>query len=129
MRVQTLRAVSVVAAGLFGGTGVAMAAMAAHLGPKLLSSEAQVILRQGVEMQMWHALALLGAGASVRRADLVSILAVLGLTAGTVAFCAGVYALALGGVSLGPMAPTGGTVLIASWLLLAFMGLRGSRSD
>ena len=97
-----------------------MAAVAAHLGPAL-DAHRQGMLRQGVEMQMWHALALLGAGAALRRADVWSVLAVAGLVLGTLAFCGGVYGLALG-VETGRLAPVGGSVLIGSWLLLGVVG-------
>ncbi len=125
MRVDRLRGAALAGAGLLGGTGVAMAALAAHLGPSLLDARGQAILRQGVEMQMWHALALLGAGAALRRADLWSILAVGGLFVGTLAFCGGVYGLSLGGVDTGRLAPVGGSLLIGSWLLLGAVGWRG----
>ncbi len=38
---------------------------------------------------------------------------------GTALFCGAVYAFGIGGVSLAAVAPTGGLLLIAGWLLLA----------
>ena len=41
-----------------------------------------------------------------------------GFALGLLLFCGGVYAGAIGGTSLGPMAPTGGMTLMAGWALL-----------
>ena len=126
MRLERLRGAALAMAGLLGATGVAMAAVAAHARPSLLDGRGQAILRQGVEMQMWHALALLGAGAAFRRADVWAMLAVAGLFLGTLAFCGGVYGLALG-IHTGRLAPVGGSVLIGSWMLLLVLGVRQGR--
>ena len=106
--------------GRAGATGVAMGAVAAHA---VLDAHRQMILRQGVEMQMWHALALLGAGAALRRADRWAAAAVAGLVVGTALFCGGVYGLAAG-LDTGRMAPVGGSLLIGSWLVLGVAGWR-----
>ncbi len=127
MRIEILRATSVAAAGLLGATGVVMGAVSAHLGPALLDAHRQSILHQGVEMQMWHALALLGAGAALRTSDWIARLAVTGLLLGTLLFCGAVYALVFGLATTGTVAPAGGFVLIASWLLLGVAGVRAVR--
>jgi uncharacterized membrane protein YgdD (TMEM256/DUF423 family) len=105
-------------AGLLGAGAVAMAAVAAHA----LAGQPPATLRiveSGIQMQGWHALALLGTALWAERRGGLAHWAAAAFAIGTVLFCAGVYLLGLGGVSLGPVAPTGGTVLIAGWLLLA----------
>lgn len=42
-----------------------------------------------------------------------------------VLFCGAVYAQGFTGTSLGPVAPTGGTLLMLGWLLLGLSALRG----
>ena len=118
----------IVLAGLFGAGAVGMAAVAAHA----LSGASPAMVRivdSGVQIQGWHALALLGCGVwAERRAGLagerLAHWAAAAFALGTVLFCADVYVLAFTGVSLGPTAPTGGFVLIAGWLLLAASALR-----
>ena len=43
---------------------------------------------------------------------------------GLLLFCGGVLARVLGGVSLGPVAPIGGTCLMLGWVLLGASALR-----
>ncbi len=110
-------------AGVFGATGVALAAYAAHAGG--LDAAHAAILQRGIEMQMWHALALLGASRLAGRAATV---AVWGFLAGTVLFCAGVDTFAFGVDAIVRVAPFGGSLLILSWILLAACVLgRGRR--
>ncbi len=94
--------------GLMGVGAVAMAAAAAHaLGG--LAPAALRMAESGVQMQGWHALALVGCGVwAERRAGLSRWLAHgagAAFTAGALLFCASVYALGLGGVSLGVRRP------------------------
>ena len=51
-------------------------------------------------------------------------LAGAGFALGLLLFCGGVYASAIGGVSLGPVAPVGGSLLMAGWAMLAVSALR-----
>ena len=111
------------AGGLLGAGAVAMAAVAAHA----LAGQPQAVLRimdSGVQMEGWHALALVAAGLWAERRGGLAHWAAAGFLLGTLLFCAPVYLLALTGMSLGPVAPTGGTVLIAAWLVLAASALR-----
>jgi uncharacterized membrane protein YgdD (TMEM256/DUF423 family) len=78
---------------LTGLTAVAMAAFAAHGIP---DATAQRIVASGVQMQGWHALALVATGLWVPQ----------------------------GGVSWGILAPTGGFLLMGGWLLLAASAIR-----
>ena len=110
-----------VAAGISGAVGAAMGAAAAHLlgerpGAALMVSSAQ-------QYQLWHALALalvalLGWNGGSR------LLAATGwaFLLGTLFFCGALYLSAFTGRSFGPLAPTGGSLLILGWLLLAIHG-------
>ncbi len=112
--------------GVLGMGAVAMAAAAAHalhgLTPAALGA-----VQSGVQIQGWHALALVGCGAWVeRRGGLARTLANAAgaaFTLGTLLFCAAVYAFGLAGVSLDAVAPAGGLLLMAGWLLLAASAL------
>lgn len=103
-----------------------MAAVAAHalsgLSPAMLR-----VVDSGIRMQGWHALALVAvglwaerrAGPEDRLAHRLANWAGAAFALGTALFCGAVYAFGLAGVSLAAMAPTGGLLLIAGWLLLA----------
>ena len=105
---------------LFGLGAVALSAWAAHAAPARLGPQALAALQNGITMQGWHALALVGAALWVaRQGGTLPNLAAAGFALGLLLFCGGVYASALGGVSLGPLAPLGGTLLMVAWGLLA----------
>jgi uncharacterized membrane protein YgdD (TMEM256/DUF423 family) len=93
-------------AGLLGLTGVIMAALAAHALPTRITPTALGLVHTAIEMQMWHALALLAcgilarAGAGPRRVTIAGSAFALG----TVLFCGAVYSLALAGLELPVMA-------------------------
>jgi uncharacterized membrane protein YgdD (TMEM256/DUF423 family) len=109
--------------GLAGVGAVAMAAVAAHaLGG--LTVAAQRMVQSAIEMQGWHALALFGTGLWVPRGGLFANLAGAAFALGLLLFCGAVYALALGGISLGIVAPAGGTLCMAGWLLLTLSALK-----
>ncbi len=114
--------------GLLGAGAVGMAAAAAHALAGLAPAALHVV-ESGVQMQGWHALALLGCGLwAATRSGLGRTLANAAgacFVAGTVLFCGAVYAFGLAGVSLAAVAPTGGLLLIAGWLLLAASALCG----
>ena len=101
---------------LMGACGVALAAAAAHGAPGVgLDSAAYLLL--------FHAVAVLGA-ASLTGQELLwwpaGLLAMAGFVAGGGLFAGDVAMRAFTGHRLFPMAaPTGGTVLILSWLVLA----------
>ncbi|CAA9279512.1 MAG: hypothetical protein AVDCRST_MAG27-3910 [uncultured Craurococcus sp.] len=109
---------------LAGLTAVGLAAWAAHGAPARLDPARLGILANGIQMQGWHALALLATGLwAERRASLLVHLAGAGFALGLILFCGGVYAVAIGGVSLGAVAPTGGMLLMAAWALLGLSAL------
>ena len=106
-----------------GGTAVAMAAVSAHALPQLLSPRALAGVAGAVQMQGWHALALVAVGLWVMRAPptaaLAGNLAGACFAVGMLLFCGAVYAGDLAGVRIGPVAPTGGVLLMLGWALLA----------
>jgi len=110
--------------GLAGAGAVAMAAAAAHALPSRLDEHGMEIVRSGIQMQGWHALALLGTGLWAPRGGWLANCAGAAFTAGLLLFCGAVYAIALGGIATGPAAPTGGILLMLGWLLLSASALR-----
>jgi len=102
---------------LAGLTAVAMAALAAH-GLESLSPAALQMVRNAIQMQGWHALALLACGLWAPRGGRLVNYAAGTFAIGLLLFCGAVYALALDGVRLPMIAPIGGTLLMLGWLLL-----------
>jgi uncharacterized membrane protein YgdD (TMEM256/DUF423 family) len=113
----------VCAGALAGLVAVAMAAAAAHgleaIGPARLQ-----MVRNAVQMQGWHALALVGVGLWVRRGGPLADAAGAAFLIGLIIFCGAVYGLALAGWRSGALAPLGGILLMLGWLLLAISALR-----
>jgi uncharacterized membrane protein YgdD (TMEM256/DUF423 family) len=112
----------IVLGALAGLTGVAMAALAAH-GLSWLDPAALRMVNSAVQIQGWHAPALVLVGVWARRGGLLAHLAGAAFAAGTLLFCAAVTLLALRGVSLGLVAPTGGVLLMLGWALLGLSAL------
>jgi uncharacterized membrane protein YgdD (TMEM256/DUF423 family) len=106
---------------LAGFGAVAMAAFAAH---GISDPTAERIVSSGVQMQGWHALALLGVGLWSPRGGRLAHTAGLAFAIGMLLFCGAVYTHGLTGISLGAVAPTGGTLLMFGWLLLAASACR-----
>jgi uncharacterized membrane protein YgdD (TMEM256/DUF423 family) len=100
-----------------GLTAVAMAALAAH-GLGGLDPAALGMVRSAVEMQGWHALALLACGLWAPRGGRLADWAGGAFALGIVLFCGAVYAQGVFGVRLSTVAPVGGTLLMLGWLLL-----------
>jgi uncharacterized membrane protein YgdD (TMEM256/DUF423 family) len=109
--------------GLLGCIAVGMAAVAAHALSNLSPAMVRVV-GDGVQMQGWHALALVATGVWAHREGGLAHWAGAGFVLGTVLFCGSTYSLALAGVSWGFLAPAGGIVLMLSWLLLSASALR-----
>ena len=115
--------------GALAGLGaVAMAAVAAHALAESAESRAGIMLRDAIQMQGWHALALLACGLWAERggrlAARLTNCAGVAFASGLVLFCGAVYALALGGIRLPMLAPIGGSLLMLGWALLAASALR-----
>ena len=101
-------------AALNGLVGIAFAAIGAHA---LHDAVARTAVASASTVQMVHALAALAAPLLLagRAGERVAVLFVLGTTL----FSGAIYVHALGDRSLGPVAPVGGVLLMAGWLLLA----------
>jgi uncharacterized membrane protein YgdD (TMEM256/DUF423 family) len=109
---------------LAGLLTVAMGAVAAHAIP---DDAARQIAHSAVEMQAWHALALVGTGLWAPRGGRLADLAGAAFVLGLLAFCGAIYALVFTGVHAGPLAPTGGVLLMLGWALLGVSALRAPR--
>jgi uncharacterized membrane protein YgdD (TMEM256/DUF423 family) len=107
-----------VAGSVAGLSAVAMAAFAAHGLPDRLEASSLQMVQNAVQMQGWHALALLVTGTWSPRGGRLADLAGAAFVVGLLAFCGAVYALALSGVRLPALAPVGGSLLMLGWALL-----------
>ncbi len=105
---------------LFGLIAVAMAAYASHG----LAPDRAALANTGASLGAWHALALIGTGllAERRRGRLVPAAGVL-FVAGTLMFCGGIFVRALTELSLGPVTPLGGVLLLVGWGVLGVAAL------
>jgi uncharacterized membrane protein YgdD (TMEM256/DUF423 family) len=114
--------------GSLAGLGaVTMAAVAAHLLPQDASPHTAEILRNAIQMQGWHALALVACGLwadqSGRRAARLVNCAGAAFTAGLILFCGTLYALVFADMHIAMLAPVGGTLLMLGWALLGISAL------
>ncbi|MGA6098094.1 DUF423 domain-containing protein [Stutzerimonas marianensis] len=116
-------------AGIFGLTGVALGAFAAHGLKSRLAPEMLAVFQTGVEYQMYHALALLAVALLSLHIPGRLLSAAGGLfTVGILLFSGSLYLLTLTGVGkLGIITPFGGVAFLAGWLCLVFAAwnLRG----
>lgn len=112
--------VLIVLAGLMGAAGVVLAAASAH-------AAQGAGLDSAGHMLLFHAAAVLGGTAVIHQGLIwrpLGIVAVAGLILGAALFSGDLALRAFAGQRLFPMAaPTGGVVLIASWLVLAAAAL------
>ena len=117
---------------MYGALAVAMAAVAAHALPARLDARALQSIQSAIQMQGWHALALVATALWIFRAPPGAFnLANLAATAfafGVLLFSGSIYLMTLGDIRLGPTAPTGGLMLIAGWLLLGASALAAGRT-
>ena len=103
---------------LLAASGVALGAFGAHGLRHVLSPPALEWWHTAVEYQMWHALGLIGLGAT-RITGLRWASALLGT--GVVIFSGSLYLLALAGWPwLGMVTPLGGLFMISGWLSAAW---------
>lgn len=113
-----------VLAALFGLTGVALGAFAAHGLKSQLSAAYLAVFQTAVHYQLIHALALFGVallalhapGRLLRAAGALFVLGVL-------LFSGSLYLLTLTGIGkLGIITPMGGTAFLGGWLCLLLAG-------
>ncbi len=109
---------------LAGLAAVALSAWGAHAAPARLAPAELGMFNTAVQLLGWHAPALLAAGLLAERGGRLAGIAGALVAAGLLLFAGAVLLRALGGVSLGPVAPTGGVALLAGWALLAAAALR-----
>ena len=111
-----LHRILIVLAGLMGACGVMLAAASAHLPDAARLGAASSML-------LFHACAVLGAVALIERGIVhlrIGLVAALGFVAGAGLFAGDLTVRQYAGHGLFPMAaPTGGTLLILSWLTLS----------
>jgi uncharacterized membrane protein YgdD (TMEM256/DUF423 family) len=111
-------------AGLMGAGGVILAAVAAHIAPGSGLDSAAYMLS-------FHAVAVLAAVALLQQGRLwrpLAIIALAGFVLGGVLFSGDIALHALAGHRMFPMAaPTGGTIMIVAWLVLAVAAITGPR--
>jgi uncharacterized membrane protein YgdD (TMEM256/DUF423 family) len=105
---------------LAGLSGVGLSAYATHA----LTGQAQVSVNAAVEMQLFHALALLFTAMWARRGGVLVRLAGLAFIVGMVLFCGSISETYIHGTKLTQFAPAGGMILMGGWLLLALSALR-----
>lgn len=104
---------------VMGLAAVAMSAAAAHTLATRLDAAALSAVRNAVQMQGWHALALLFCGVWAPRGGLMLQIAGWCFVVGLVLFAGGIYAHALLELRMPAIAPAGGTLLMLGWLFVA----------
>ena len=112
--------------GLYGGAVVGLSAVLMHLWQGQLTAEAIARVISALAMLAFHALALLALGLQRTDVKLVKLVAVvwhLGLWFFVWTILAGVFALPF---YYSQLAPVGGQLLIAAWLLFAVSAWRRS---
>ena len=109
---------------LSGLVAVGLAAWAAHGAPAGFEGAPRRAVDNALMIQGWHAPALLVAGLMAEGGRRIAHLAGLAFALGTASFCGAVWWGALGGASLGQVAPTGGMLLMVGWALLALAALK-----
>ena len=111
-RLYNLRPLILFLSGIFGASGVALAAAASHGGDtRLLGSASTMCLVHAPVLLALHA-----GGRQFRTATLAALV----IGAGTLIFAADLLVRHFGGSGLFPMAaPMGGTTMIAGWLIVA----------
>jgi uncharacterized membrane protein YgdD (TMEM256/DUF423 family) len=116
-----------VVAALMGAAGVVLAALSTH-------ADGGEFGRTGAMFLILHAAALVGVAAHVRNADWRPARALLivggALALGTLLFSGDLTAHAFAGVRLFPMAaPSGGPLMILSWIALAIVFAMGATGE
>jgi uncharacterized membrane protein YgdD (TMEM256/DUF423 family) len=116
--------IAVVFAGLMGACGVALAAAAAH-------TPDATTLHSASSMLLFHACAVVGAVVMVHQGLVrrnLGLTAAYGFVLAGILFSGNLVSLHYAGHGLFPMAaPTGGTLFIVCWLLLAVAALAPGR--
>ena len=109
---------------LAGLSAVALSAVAAHLP---MDAAANLMLREAVQMQGWHALALLFTSLLVARMPALGNVAGGAFTLGIVGFSGAIYLRVFAGLPVTFVAPYGGTALMLGWAVLALAMIRRAK--
>ena len=111
--------------GLFGFTGVALGAFAAHFLKDRLSPEMLAVFETGVRYHLIHAVAILATAAIADRvSDRMVAAAGWLFSSGIVFFSGSLYVMAFTGITtLGAITPIGGLLFLAGWLVLVIAAL------
>ena len=112
---------------LAGLCAVAMAAFSAH-GLSQSDPAALRMVQSALQIHGWHALALLAVGLWAPRGGRWTDAAGAAFAVGLLLFCGAIYALALGGIALGRVAPIGGALLMIGWALLGVSAIVPART-
>ena len=124
-------AVWMVIGSLSGFAAVALSAVAAHALPQKLTPKALNAVQSAIQMQGWHAIALVLVALWMLRAGplpfTIANLAGAAFAIGLLLFCGSIYLGELANLHAGPTAPLGGILLMAGWLLLALSALLATR--
>jgi uncharacterized membrane protein YgdD (TMEM256/DUF423 family) len=117
---------ALVLAGFLGATSVAAGAFGAHALEALVTPAQLDIWSTAAQYHLIHAVVVLVLALSVSKGGVaLGPWPVTGFTSGVVLFSFSLYAYVLTGVPMFAMVtPLGGTVLILSWLLLVYRGVR-----
>lgn len=118
-----------IVAAIFGGTGVALGAMAAHGLKGRLAPEMLEVFQTAVHYQQLHALALLGVAALALHQTSRWLTLSGGLfTLGILGFSGSLYLRTLADITgLGLITPLGGLTLMLGWLMLGIAAWRLGR--
>ena len=113
-------------AAMFGFTGVALGAFAAHGLKTQLSADYLAVFQTGVHYQMLHALTLLALAALWERlAQRLLLAAGICFCVGILLFSGSLYALTLSGIgALGVITPVGGLMFLVGWACLGLAAWR-----
>ena len=95
-----------------------MAAWTAHGLPQRLDPARLASVQNALQMQGWHALALLATGLLAERGGGLVHGAGVAFALGLAVFCGSVYASVFAGPGFGRLAPFGGLSLMLGWALL-----------
>jgi len=121
------RGIAVIAA-LFGLLAVVLAAAGSHILAQD-GAEAQKLWATALQIHMFHSVALLGIAALIQPGSppLMSWSGIA-MTLGLLLFSGSLYLRASGFLAVpGPLAPLGGLLLMAAWLILIMTLIRKSR--
>ena len=114
---------SLIIGSLLAALGIGLGAFGSHGLRHILDPVQLEWWHTAVQYQMWHALGLIGLGAS--RLERLTLPVTL-LTLGTLIFSGSLYLLSLTGLHwLGMITPFGGLLMIAGWLAMTWRAWRG----